>query len=277
MSLLKRAGTFIGKKLGEAARPRGPARIGLALGGGFARGIAHIGVLRVFEQERIPLSFIGGVSAGSIVAASYASGSTPREIEAVARMMRFNDVASWTLSFKGFADSRRMELFLKRSLKQHRFEDMRIPLAVVATCLNEARPVVFQKEGDVLLPIRASCSYPGMFLPIEHGPHVLVDGAMTMELPAKPLKQMGATHVVAVCLPIEKGARQLDHVFQVINRSFQVMQHHMESQWRLHANCVLTPDVAKIGWDGFEHIDDLIEAGEKAARQALPQIRSWLA
>lgn len=283
MSFLKRAGKWLGRKVGRAQRRATPPppppvapRIGLALGGGFARGIAHLGVLRVLEENKIPVHLIGGVSAGSIVAAAYASGATLKEIESVGRLMRFQDVASWTLSFRGFADSRRMEAFLQRLLKVQRFEQMAIPLTVVATCLNEAMPVVYQGQGDVMLPIRASCSYPGLFLPIEHGRNYLVDGAISMELPARPLRESGATHVISVYLPIEKTEKPPEHVFGVVNRCIQVMQLHMESQWREHTDVVITPAVSKIAWDEFEQIDQLIEAGAAAAQIAMPQIRKWL-
>jgi NTE family protein len=281
MSFLRKAGTWIGRRLGQRARvtrpPSAPTpRIGLALGGGFARGIAHLGVLRVLEENQIPVDMIGGVSAGSMVAAAYASGATLKEIEGIARLMRFQDVASWTLSFRGFADSRKMESFLQRLLKVKRFEEMRIPLTVVATCLNRAEPVIFDQHGDVLLPIRASCSYPGLFLPIEHGSQCLVDGAITMELPAEPLKRRGATHVISVYLPIEKTDQPPEHVFSVVNRTIQVMQQQMEPQWRDHTDVVITPQVASISWDDFAQIDHLMEAGAEAARKALPEIRTWL-
>ena len=256
--------------------PTPERRIGLALGGGFARGIAHLGVLRVLEENRVPVDLIGGVSAGSMVAAAYASGATLKEIEGIARLMRFQDVASWTLSFRGFADSRKMEAFLQRLLKVKRFEEMKIPLTVVATCLNQAGPVIFEGTGDVMLPIRASCSYPGLFLPIELGNHCLVDGAITMELPAQPLRQRGATHVISVYLPIEKTDRPPEHVFSVVNRCIQVMQQRMEQQWRDHTDVVITPAVARVAWDDFAQIDHLIEAGAAATVKAMPEIREWL-
>lgn len=286
MSFLNRAGKWIGRRLGQGVRPARPAapppratpprKIGLALGGGFARGIAHLGVLRVLEENEIPVDLIGGVSAGSIVAAAYASGATLKEIESIARLMRFQDVASWTLSFRGFADSRKMESFLERLLKVRRFEEMKIPLTVVATCLNQAEPIVFDGAGEVMLPIRASCSYPGLFLPIEHGNQCLVDGAITMELPAEPLRRQGATHVISVYLPIEKTDQPPEHVFSVVNRTIQVMQRHMEQQWRDHTDVVITPAVARIAWDDFAQIDRLIEAGAEAAEKVLPELREWV-
>ena len=154
----------------EAIAPR----IGLALGGGFARGIAHIGILRTFERHAIPLHYITGVSAGSIVAAAYASGARVDEIARVACSMRFRDVARWSRRRMGFLASEPLERFLKGRLKRHRFEEMRLPLGVVATDLCSGEPVSFRDTGDVFLPIHASCSYPGLFQPVQAGNRLLV-------------------------------------------------------------------------------------------------------
>ncbi len=256
--------------------PRTP-QIGLALGGGFARGITHLGILRVFEKNRIPVKFVSGVSAGSIVAAAYASGTPLAEIERIARKLRFKDVASWTPSRLGLADSERMTPFLKRLLKVHNFEQMPIPLAIVASDLLSAESAVFRGKGDALLPIRASCAYPGMFPPLRHEGRLLVDGMVTMDVPAPPLRTMGATHVIAVSLPSPAESFDPQNMLSVINRSFQVLTQKTESQWRRSADLVLSPDVRHIGWDGFESADLLIEAGEKAARAALPAIQKWFA
>src|SRR5258708_6219337 len=177
--------------------------IGLALGGGFARGLAHIGVLRVFEQYQIPIQCIAGVSAGAIVAAAYASGSTPEEIGRVGSSMRFTDVARWSISRMGLAGSERMDRFLQKLCKGFRFEDMKIPLGIVATDLSTGEPVFFSKHGDVNMPIRASCSYPGLFQPVRYQGKLLVDGGISMEVPAALLRRMGATCVVSVHLPMQ--------------------------------------------------------------------------
>jgi NTE family protein len=250
--------------------------IGLALGGGFARGIAHLGVLRVLEQHRIPIRRIAGVSAGAIVAAAYASGTSVEDIVKAARAMRFKDVARWRLSLLGLAGTERMSGFLRRLLKVHRFEQMRIPLAVVATELKTGQPAVFRDCGDVLLPIRASCSYPGLFQPVRHLGQYLVDGAMCMEVPSSVVREMGATHVASVCLPVNGGTFDPRNMLQVINRCFQIMQRRSERGWRMASNLVIEPEVDGIAWDGFENAERLIERGEKAAQAALPRILSWL-
>ena len=252
-----------------------PPRIGLALGGGFARGIAHAGVLRIFERHSIPLHCITGVSAGSIVAAACASGATADEIARAACSMRFGDVARWSLSRMGFVVSERMKPFLHRLLKQYRFEDMRIPLGVVATDLCTGQPVSFRDTGDVFLPIRASCSYPGLFQPVRLGGRVLVDGAMSVEIPALLARELGATHVVSVHLPAPCCPRPPADVFQVIRRCFQIMQIRSENGWRQASDLVITPDLRTIEWDAFESGAELVKAGEAAALAAVPTIQSW--
>jgi NTE family protein len=263
-------------ELAPAGAPGEPPRIGLALGGGFARGIAHAAVLEVLERYRIPIHCVAGVSAGSIVAAAYASGATPAEIARAGCSMRFGDVARWSLCRMGFVVSERMKRFLERLLKHYRFEEMPIPLGVVATDLCTGEAVPFHGQGDVFLPIRASCSYPGLFQPVRYDGRLLVDGAMAMEIPALLARQLGATHVVSVHLPAGAGRRPPQNVFQVVNRSFQILQARTEESWRRESDLVIAPDVSGVEWDGFACGPKLLQAGETAALAAIPKIESWL-
>jgi NTE family protein len=253
-----------------------PPRIGLALGGGFARGIAHAGVLRVFERHGIPIHCIAGVSAGSVVAAAYASGAAVDEITRAGCSMRFRDVARWRPSRMGFVVSARMKAFLEGLLERYRFEEMRIPLGVLATDLCTGEPVCFRDTGDVFLPIRASCSYPGLFQPVRVDGRVLVDGAMSVEIPALLARELGATHVVSVHIPAPICPRPPSHVFQVVRRCFQIMQNRNEDGWRRVSDVVITPDLRGIDWNGFECGPELVRAGEAAALAVLPAIQSWL-
>jgi|HubBroStandDraft_1064217.scaffolds.fasta_scaffold276379_2 NTE family protein len=253
-----------------------PVRIGLALGGGFARGIAHAGVLDVFEHHQIPIHCITGVSAGSIVAAAYASGATPAEIGHAGCSMRFSDVARWSIGRMGFVVSERMQRFLEKLLKHYRFEEMRIPLGVAATDLCTGEEVDFSDTGDVFLPIRASCSYPGLFRPVSYQNRLLVDGAMTGEAPAELARKLGANHVITVYLPGQGPDVAPTNMFQVVNRCFQILQSRAEDSWRKHSDLVITPAVRSIQWDGFGNGPDLIKAGATAALEALPKIQVWL-
>src|SRR5712692_6182165 len=257
-------------------QPPVQAKIGLALGGGFARGVAHVGVLRVLQRENIPIDFIAGVSAGSIVAAAYASGTDLEEIAKIGCGMRFNDIARWTLGRLGLVGSERMAAFLRRLLKKYRFEDMEIPLGVLATDLATGQPVLFRDTGDVIVPIRASCSYPGLFQPIRYQDRLLVDGAMCMEVPAALARKMGATHVISVSLPMQGPDVLPNNMLQVVNRCFQILQNRAEVAWRRDADLIITPHVTSVAWDGFNSGLEMIAAGEKAAEAALPEIRKWL-
>jgi NTE family protein len=249
-------------------------RIGLALGGGFARGIAHTGLLRAFDRHGIPVHCITGVSAGSIVAAAYASGAPADEIAHVASSVRFRDVARWSLCRMGFMGSERMKRFLQGLLRTYRFEDMRLPLGILATDLCTGESVSFRDSGDVFLPIRASCSYPGLFKPVQAGDRLLVDGSMSIEIPALLARQLGATHVISVWLPSPPCRRPPGDIFQVVRRCFQIMQGR-ESGWRLESDLVIAPDLKGIEWNGFEAGPELVKAGEEAALAALPTIQSW--
>src|SRR6267378_6979616 len=143
--------------------------IGIALGGGFARGIAHIGVLKVLEEEGVPIRVIAGTSVGALIGAAYCSGLTIAELEEVAHRVRFTTFARWTLSRCGFATTDRMVSFMTRTLKVRTFEELRIPLGVTATDFNTGEAVVFN-SGLLIEQIRASCAYHGMFLPVNiHG------------------------------------------------------------------------------------------------------------
>jgi NTE family protein len=261
---------------GMSAKSRQP-RIGLALGGGFARGIAHIGVIRALEKNNIPIHAVAGVSSGAMVAAAMAGGSTADEIQEVALSMKFRDVARWTVNLLGLAGNDRMITFLARLLKVNRFEDMRIPLAIVATDLARGKSVTFHGQGDVVTPIRASCAYPGLFLPIRYQGKLLVDGFVSMEVPAAPLLQMGADKIISVAIPNQEGDGDYGNMLSVVSRCFQLMSARTENSWRRYSNVVISPPVADMSWDSFASAKRLIELGEQSAMAAMPDIKRWLA
>jgi len=250
--------------------------IGIALGGGFARGIAHIGVLRVLERDGIPIDRIAGVSAGAIVAGAYASGTTLEELAEVGLRMRLSDIAGFNLSRFAFATTSRMTKFLRRILKCDRFEEMRMPVCAVATDLASGDLVIFGGHGDVITPIRSSCAYPGVFRPVEYEGRNLIDGALSMEMPVAPLRLMGATRVIAVQLAGKLSARA-SNVFEFVNRCFRILRARTETIWRRESDVVIEPDAACGDWRSFDRSQDLIAAGERAAVAALPTIREWLA
>jgi NTE family protein len=269
-----------GRELSRQSMPvvtsRTPA-IGVALGGGFARGIAHVGALKVLEQEGIPISIVAGTSVGALIGAAYCSGVTLQELEDMAASIRFSNFARWTLSRCGFASNDRMISFLTRILKVKTFEELRIPLGVTATDFNTGEGVVFH-SGSIIDPVRASCAYPGMFLPVQIRGRYMVDGMLSHPVPTRPLREMGADRVLAVHLRgtwANGGAPR--HLFDVIGQSFAIAQDAMSSVWRQAADLVIEPDVAGFAYDDFKRAKDLIRVGEAAMRNAMPEVRKWLA
>ncbi len=250
--------------------------IGVALGGGFARGIAHVGVLKVLEEERIPVRVIAGTSVGALIGAAYCSGVSIAELEQISRSVRFTTFARWTVSRYGFASNDRMVTFLNRILRVKTFEELRIPLGVTATDFNSGEGVVFH-SGSIVDPVRASCAYPGMFLPVNIRGRWLVDGMLSYPVPAHPLHEMGADRVIAVHLKgqwSKNGAPR--HLFDVIGQSFAIAQDMTRHLWLGAADVIVEPDVAGFAYDDFKRSDELIRSGETAMRQALPEVRKWL-
>jgi NTE family protein len=250
--------------------------IGVALGGGFARGIAHIGVLKVLEEEGIAIRCITGTSVGALIGAAYCSGLSVEELVEVAYKVRFTTFARWTLSRFGFATNDRMVAFLTRLLKVKSFEELRIPLGVTATEFSNGDGEVFQ-SGSLIGPVRASCAYPGMFLPVEINGRWFVDGMLSHPVPTVPLRAMGAQRVLAVHLKgqwCNQGAPR--HLFDVIGQSFAIAQDRMSDGWKRAADLVIEPDVAGFQYDDFKRAGELLKAGELAMRRALPEVRKWL-
>jgi NTE family protein len=238
--------------------------------------MAHIGVLKVLEEEGIPVSMVAGTSVGAIMGAAYCSGLTIAELEEVAHKVRFTTFARWTLSRFGFASTDRMTSFLKQTLKVHTFEELRIPLGVTATDFRTGGGTVFT-SGPIVDPVRASCAYPGMFLPVELEGRCLVDGMLSYPVPTRPLRDMGAERVIGVHLKGQwsKGCAPR-HFFDVIGQSFAIAQDMMSSVWRSAADIVIEPDVAGFDYDDFKRADELIKVGELAMRAAMPEVRKWM-
>lgn len=251
--------------------------MGLALGGGFARGFAHLGVLRVLEQHRIAVSFIAGTSVGSILGAAYASGAPLARIISACRTLRFRDIARWRVSRLGLASNHRLADLIENVFEARRFEDLRIPTAIIATDLNSGEPVVFT-HGDLVDAIRASCAYPGLFEPVEIGTRCLVDGGLVAPVPTRAVRDLGASQVLAVSVGVPDTRRSSpSNVFQVVSRAVNAAQKHQLELWERHADIVIRPGLSNITWDDFQRADEAIEAGAAAMLRAVPMLQKLLA
>lgn len=263
-------------RLRVVAEPALRPGIGLALGGGFARGYAHLGVLKVFEEQQIPISCLVGSSIGSILGAAYASGAPLPKIIEKCREIRFRDFARWRVSRFGLASNDRLGALVQRFFDSRQFEDLHIPTAIVATDLGTGDPVVF-KQGSLAEAIRASCAFPGLFEPIQIGTRYLADGGLVAPVPTRAARQMGAQLVVGVCVGLHDGQRGAPtNIFQVVSRAVSAAQKHQLEGWERYADIVLRPSVQTLTWDDFARIDEAIEAGAAVAASALPRIRKLL-
>lgn len=261
----------------ERAMPAMRPGIGLALGGGFARGFAHLGVLQVLEQNHIPISCIAGTSVGSILGAAYASGAPLARIMATCRTLRFRDIARWRVSRLGFASNHRLGDLIERVFEGRRFEDLHMPMAVVATDLNSGEPVAIT-HGNLVDAIRASCAFPGLFEPVEIGTRCLADGGLVAPVPTRAARDLGADYVLGVSVGMQDGYRGTpSNIFQVVSRAVAAAQKHQQEVWERDADLALRPDVHTLAWDDFDRADEAIEAGAAAARCALPRIQKFLA
>jgi NTE family protein len=235
-----------------------------------------LGVLQVLEQNHIPISCIAGTSVGSILGAAYASGAPLARIIATCRTLRFRDIGAWRVSRLGLASNHRLGDLIARVFDSKHFEDLRIPLAVVATDLNTGEPVVLT-HGNLVDAIRASCAFPGLFEPVKIGTRCLADGGLVAPVPTRAARDLGAEFVLGVSVGIQDADRgSPSNIFQVVTRAVSAAQKHQLEVWERHADLVLRPDVQSFAWDAFDRADEAIEAGAAVARRALPRIQTYL-
>lgn len=256
----------------EEDKPAERPRIGLALSGGFARGIAHIGVLRILREAGIPIDVVAGTSVGALIGTAFCAGTSLEEMQSIGATTTFADFGRWTPSWLGLATNQRLEKFLARFTQVKTFEDMSTPLAIAATDIN-AGVSVFYTRGPVAPPLRASCAYPGLFVPIQFEGRTLVDGFLTAPVPVEGALLLGADIVIAVYL--EAGNIEQPRTFtDVLSRSFTIIQHHADLSWRQQADVIIEPDVTPFVWDDFTKTPEMVAAGAAAALAALPDIRA---
>jgi NTE family protein len=254
----------------QAERPR----VGLALAGGFARGIAHIGVLRVLREAGIPIDCVAGTSVGALIGSAFCAGASLEEMEKIGAITTFADFGRWTPSWLGLATNQRMEKFLARFTPVKKFEELQIPLAIATTDIIDGVSVYYS-HGDIVPALRASCAYPGLFVPIQYENRTLVDGFLTAPVPIEGVLLLGADIVIAVYL--ESGNLEQPRTFtDILSRSFNIIQRHSDLAWRTQADIIIEPDVKQFVWDDFTKTPDMVAAGEIAALHALPQIRAAL-
>lgn len=269
----------------------GRKKVGLALGGGAARGLAHIGVLEVLQKEGIPIDMIAGTSAGALVGAMYAQGKNADLIKEEALSIdrrRIVGLLDLTIPRSGLIEGRRLNNFLRKTVGGDiKFSDLKIPLSVVATDIITGEEVVI-KEGPVLEAVRASIAIPIVFTIAKHKGRYLVDGGLVNPVPVKVLREMGADLVIAVNVipdPVERAhymgseptkARKEPDIFHVITQSIYIATYNLVKTALKDADAVIEPYVVHVHPHEFSRAQECIMRGEIAAQNAIPEVRRLL-
>ena len=259
------------------AVPKRPLKLGLALGGGAARGFAHVGVIQVLEEAGIQPQLVVGTSAGSLVAALYASGKTGAQLQRVAETMEEAALTDWTIPWlsRGMMRGDALARYVSTQTGGRRIEDSRLPLGIVATDLHSGQGMLFQR-GDMATAVRASSAVPSVFEPVRIGGRDYVDGGLVSPVPVRYARQMGADLVLAVDISSAPEGNKAADMLQILLQTFTIMSKSINGFELKEADLVVRPALTHVGSAAFSERRRSIEAGRQAMLQALPQLRELL-
>ena len=250
--------------------------MGLALGGGAARGFAHIGVIQVLEEAGVRPDLVVGTSAGSLVAALYAAGRSGAELAQLALAMDEGAITDWSFPGRGLIRGDALARFVREHTSGRTIEQMRLPLGIVATDLDTGEPILFQR-GDTGLAVRASSAVPAVFQPVRIGNREYVDGGLVSPVPVRFARQMGAELVIAVDISTPPDGAATSDVFRMLLQTFSIMGKSINRFELREADVVLRPDLRGVGSAAFNERSRALAAGRDAARAGLPTLRERLA
>jgi len=251
-------------------------RIGLALGGGAARGFAHIGVIQVLEEAGIRPDLVAGTSAGSLVAALYASGKDGAELARSALAMDESAIADWSFPGRALLRGEALARYVREQTGGRTIEQMRLPLGIVATDLDSGAPILFQR-GDTGAAVRASSAVPALFQPVKIGSREYVDGGLVSPVPVRFARQMGAELVIAVDISQPPDGAPTGDLMKMLLQTFSIMARSINQFELRDAELVLRPRLDGIAGTDFSARQRAIQAGREAALAALPALRERLA
>ena len=258
------------------ATPKAPIKVALVLGGGAARGFAHIGVIKSLEAQGIVPDIVVGTSAGSVVGALYAGGMSGFDMQKLALQMEEGMVLDWALPNRGVLKGEALQAFINQQLKNQSIQKLPKPLGVVATDLQSGEMVLF-RQGNTGMAVRASSTLPGIFQPVEISGRDYVDGGLTSPVPAQAARTMGADFVIAVDISNVSRREKLTGTMDVMLQTFAIMGHAISLHELEDADVVIRPKTAAISSTDFEGRHLAILEGEKAAAAVMPELKARLA
>lgn len=250
-------------------------KIGLVLGSGGLRGLAHVGVLKVLERENIPIDYIAGCSIGALIGALYCSGHSPETILKLAQNLKRRHWLDFVVPKMGIFSGDKILETTRLLTQKKSFADLRIPLAIVATDINQGREIVFD-QGDLAKAVRASVSVPGVFVPFQWDDMLLVDGAVVNSTPIDVVRKMGADVVIAVDLAHAATVYKITNMFDVILQSIDIMERELFKHRQQPCSVLIRPEISHIAPSSFESISECAELGEVAAAAAVVEIKKIL-
>jgi len=258
------------------APPPKPPKIGLALGGGAARGFAHIGVIQVLEEAGIQADLVVGTSAGSLVAALHASGKSGREMAALAQSMDEGAITDWSFPGRGLIRGEALARYVREQTGARPIEQMKLPLGIVATDLDSGAPILFQR-GDTGMAVRASSAVPAVFQPVRIGSREYVDGGLVSPVPVRFARQMGAQLVIAVDISTPPDGAATGDAFRMLLQTFAIMGRSINQFELRDADIVMRPALVGVGSADFAARSRSIAAGREAALALLPALKARIA
>jgi NTE family protein len=254
-----------------------PPRVGLALGGGAARGFAHVGVIQVLEQHGIVADLVVGTSAGSLVAALYASGKNAAELEQTALRMDEATIADWTLPLfsRGLLRGESLARYVNQQVQNRPMQDMKRPLGILATDLATGQGVVFRR-GDTGTAVRASSAVPGVFMPVAFNGREYVDGGLVAPVPVQQARDMGAELVIAVDISTPPQGSPTGDALQVLMQTFNIMGQSINRVALAEPDVVVRPALSGVGSADFGARQRSMAAGREAMLAAMPRLKEQL-
>jgi NTE family protein len=253
-----------------------PARIALVLGGGAAKGFAHIGVIKSLEAQSIKPDIVVGTSVGSLVAALYASGYDGFELQRLAMEMKESMVSDWSLPDRGILKGEALQEFVNRNVQGRTLDKLSRKVAVVATDLQSGELIVFER-GDTGMAVRASSSVPGVFQPVKISGREYVDGGLVSPVPVKVARNLGADFVIAVDISSRPSLKPVQGTLDVLLQTFTIMGNAIAASELQQADVVIKPDISRLSSTDFQSRHLAILEGERAAQAIIPEVRRKLA
>jgi len=252
-----------------------PPRIALVLGGGSSRGFAHVGVIRVLEQEKIPIDMIVGTSVGSLIGAIYAANPNSFELEWLAFELEKDDIFDFSIlsSKTGPVKGNKLEKFVTEHVKIRHIEEMKIPYYAMAVDLNTGESVVLEK-GPVELAVRASASIPGIFTPLNINDRILVDGGVNGSIAPETAREKGADIVIAVNIGKDITNYETGNIVQITLQAIDIMGKRIDEYKNRQADILIEPEVGNVGTMDFSKKKELMVAGIEAGQKAIPAIKA---